>query len=263
MWELLPIQTNGARGLPFTLIQPDFPYPRASDVHILPWKDVPGDIQQWAQTIWEDIFQCIRVPVSPDDLFAWIPGTGHLTARKARWVDTERSFCAVFVDHIYVTPSNRHRQTASKLILSLCHESVRVWGIQCFAFELEHVPSSLRRRSAVPFLRYDYMWIPFFPLEEPWRLLDKAERNRYLSKLHGFHSRFAGWCVHEHPQSKNKVVLDSHNDIVWYDSLQDVLQCHIPHLHGAYMRVFNPMGKCFVFVENLYFSSTGYSGKLV
>lgn len=262
MWELLPIQTSGIAGQPFTVIQPNFPYPRSSDVRVLIWKDVPTDIQQWAQSIWEDIFECVRSPISPDDLFAWIPGVGILYATSSRWTDTDRSFRVAFVHHIYVHPGNRHRGTVPKLVCSLCHEVVSQWNIQVFAFELEQVPPSLSRKRAIPFLSFDYVWIPFFPTEDPWILLNPTETKKYLTKQQGFHSRYTGWQVYEHPQNRNRVVLDAHNDIVHCDSFQSVVRCHIPGMRGAYIRLFHPLGNNHIFVENLFFPFTRSGDKL-
>lgn len=264
MWEFLPIQTAHLKGQPFTIIQPDFPYPRSPDVRVSTWKDVPAEIQEWARTICEDCFHCVRNPASPEDLFAWIPGVGTLLAKPSRWIDSDRSFPVVFVQQVYVHPGNRGQKVTEKLVTSLCHEAVLQWGIQAFAFELESVPSSLVEKQAIPFLTFDYMWIPFWGSDEEWRPLSQRELKRCLRNVKGFHpSSYTGWRAYEHPSSKKVVVLDAHDDIVHYDSFRHILQCNIPRMRGAYVRVFAPIGTCHVFVENLYFRPSVGEHRLV
>lgn len=257
MWEFLPIQTKNNVGRPYTVIQPDFPYPRSPDVRVLFWKDVPAEIQEWALSAWRDHFEFVRNPISPDDLFAWIPGVGTLLAKRSRWMDDCRSFPVVFVLYTYVHPSSRNQQVTPKLVTSLCHEAVQLWNIHVFAFELESIPSGLTRRNAIPFLRFDYVWVPFFVYEEPWREMTHGEMKKYVRTAKGFHPvSYEGWRAYVCPSTQHVVVLDAHNDVVTYDSLRDLLRCHIPGMRGAYMRVFSPIGKASVFLENFYFEPT-------
>lgn len=254
MWEFLPIQTIDNPGRPYTLIHPDFPYPRSPDVRVSVWKDVPDDIRHWATSAWTDHFVCFRNPASPDDLLAWIPGVGVLLAKRSRWSDESRSFPVVFVVYTYIHPANRNQYVTPKLVTSLCHEAVHRWNIHVFAFELESIPRGLLRRGGIPFLKFDYVWIPFLASEEPWRLMSSGEMKRYISKQTGFHPfTYTGWRAYEHPTSKKVVVLDAHNDVAHYDSFRHLLRCHIPGIHGAYVRVFSPLGKACVFLENLHF----------
>ena len=257
MWEFLPIQTTDHQGRPYTVIHPDFPYPRSPDVRVACWKDVPQDVQAWAQSAWNDHFECVRPPAAPNDLLAWIPGVGVLLAKQSRWSDEERSFPVVFVQYTYVHPANRNQYVTPKLVTSLCSEAVHRWNIHVFAFELESIPTGLVRRQAVPFLRFDYIWIPFFAWEPPWNELSKNQMKQYLNKKTGFHPfHYAGWKAYQHPTQGSVIVLDAHNDVAHYDSFQDLLRSHIPGLRGAYIRVFSPTGRTTVFLENLFFEPT-------
>lgn len=254
MWEFLPIQTTHQVGRPYSIIYPNFPYPRSADVRVAPWKDVPQDVQEWSQSAWNDHFECVRPAAAPDDLLAWIPGVGILLAKKSRWSDEHRSFPVVFVQYTYVHPANRNQYVTPKLVTSLCFEAVQRWNIHVFAFELESIPSGLLRRGAVPFLKFDYIWIPFFAWEEAWRPLTHRELKKYMRPKTGFHPfQYAGWKAYQHPTKGSVIVLDAHNDIAHYDSFQDVLRSHIPGLRGAYLRVFSPRGQASVFLENLFF----------
>jgi hypothetical protein len=263
MWEFLPIQTKQDKGRPYTIIQRNFPYPRSSDVRVAPWKEVPKNIQDWALSAWEDAFECVRNPVAPDDLIAWIPGLGILTAKKCRWTDAERSFVVSFVSYIYVHPATRGQQVSTKLILSLCYECSQQWKTEIFAFEIEKTPPSLIRREAIPFLSFDYVWIPFLAINEPWIELSWGKMKKHLRQQHGFHSDYTGWKAYRHPSSEDVVVLDAHNDIVDYSSFSSALCCVIPGLRGAYIRIFSPLGRSHVFLENFYFEPTEVAHRLV
>jgi len=249
MWERLPIQRKTIKGPSYSFITREHEYDACKDVKMTTWKRVPAGVKAWAKSLWEDGFKIRRDPANSDDVLAWIPRKGVLLAKYGKWVGADRSTYMVYMCYNYVTRDSRGAGISEQLILSLCNECTRRWGPVRFMFELQHVPRSLR--DATPILRFSYVWIPFLSVQTPPRWVPTSDM-RMLAGYRGFHT--AQWTGYRAFEYKGmKVVLDPHNDVVYYDDYASLLSFDGLPIAGAYCRVFSPLGGVRVYVENMYF----------
>lgn len=251
MWDVFPIQCEGDNGKPLQTISPAYSYTRHPEVLVAPWKDVPEDVQTWAQMIWKDEFECQRAPIAATDLLAWIPGQATLTARRGYWMDQHQSKPMVLMNSNYVHSMLRGHRLAEKLITSLAYEVGHRWNIDAFLFEIREVPASLRRRKAVPIASFHYVWIPSFDEDPNWVVLKPKALRSVLQTTRGFHSStYPGLIGYRHAVHGRVVLLDAHDDAIYFDSLSDLST--LPGT-GRYCRVFSPVGPVHLYVENMYF----------
>ena len=120
-----------------------------------------------------------------------------------------------------------------------------------FIFEIQgKVPRGLQDIS--PFLTFTYTWIPFLSVQVPpkWKDIPMTD----FAFLPGFHPReYTGYKAFIH--DGNRVLLDPHNDIIYYDDLVSLCSFDGLPIPGAYARLFSPLGTTRVFLENMYFDS--------
>jgi len=246
MWAELPIQRYGdPPGPELECIRPGYIYPRFDDVKVSPWKNVAADVQAWALNIWSHAFSVVRAPLAPDDLFIWIPDCSTLVAKRGVWADCGRSTRMHYVTLNYVVPAKRGQNLAKHMILSMAHELSKTDNCVKFMFELHDVPRSLY--SAVPFLRFSYVWVPFFAAGD-WRKIDTAGFRRP-----GFAAdTWAGFELYE--CKGNHILFDPHDSVVWYDSFDSLLT--FDKRSGAHVRIFWPFGNVRTYAENMHFSIT-------
>jgi len=245
MWAELPIQRYGdPPGPELECIRPGHVYARFDDVSVAKWKDVPQDVQTWALNVWSHAFSVVRTPVAPDDLLIWIPESSTLVARRGVWAGAQKSTRMHYVTLNYVVPAKRGQSLAKRMILSMCHEVSKEDNCAKFMFELHDVPRSLY--SAVPILRFSYVWIPFLATES-WEKIDAAGFCRS-----GF--RADTWPGFELYSCKgNHIFIDPHDSVVWYDSFDSLMT--FDKRAGASVRLFWPFGKVRTYAENMYFSA--------
>lgn len=262
MWDVFPIQCEGDMGIPLRTISPKYVYTRHPDVQVAPWKNVPTDVRTWAQMIWKDEFDCHRVPIAPSDLLAWIPGQATLTARRGYWMDTHRSKPMALMNSNYVHSMLRGHRLAEKMITSLAHEVVRRWNIDAFLFEIREVPASLRRRKAVPIASFQYVWVPSLEEDPNWGVMTPKALRSVLQTQRGFHSStYPGMIGYRHAGHGRVVLLDAHNDAIYFDSASDLTT--LPGT-GRYCRAFSPLGPVKLYAENMYFERrTGTEGLII
>jgi hypothetical protein len=121
-------------------------------------------------------------------------------------------------------------------------------------FELTATPTSLK--TAMPFMRFTYIWIPFLSVQVPPKWKSTSDYS-FLNECPGFHSiKWKGYRAfkngHEH------IVFDPANDIVYYDNYLSLFSFDGMKLSGAYCRVFSPFGDRRIFVQNLFFDDPDY-----
>lgn len=245
MWAELPIQRYGdPPGIELECIRPGHVYPRFEDVKISKWKDVAPDVQTWALNIWSHAFSVVRTPVASEDLFIWIPDCSTLVAKRGVWANNEKSTRIHYVTLNYVVPAKRGQSLAKRMILSMCHELSKLDNCVKFMFELHDVPRSMN--NVVPFLRFSYVWIPFFATET-WEKIDVAGFRRQ-----GFTAD--AWSGFElYKCNDNHILFDPHDSVVWYDSFDSLLT--FDKRAGASVRLFWPLGNVRTYAENMHFST--------
>ena len=249
MWELLPIQrTSGRVG---TMLNHDFIYPHFPDVTTEVWKNVPSNVREWSMSIWKDEFHVRRPSMGDSDLLAWVPRIGLLAAKRGCWVGTHKSSMAVAMCFNYVDRGHREQGWSGKMIMSLCRKATDMWGPTPFMFEIQFtIPRGLR--DVQPFLSFTYTWIPFLSVEVPpkWTPIPVSD----FQKIKGFHTiETEGYLAFQN--NGNRILLDPHNDIVFYDDLLSLASFDGIPLPGAYCRIFNPLGQSKIYLANLYFDS--------
>ena len=246
MWAELPIQRyEDTPGPELECIRPGHVYPRFDDVKVSAWKGVATDVQAWALNIWSHAFSVARAPVAPDDLFIWIPECSTLVAKPGVWAAGQKSTRMHYVTLNYVVPAKRGQTLAKRMILSMAHELSKADNCVKFMFELHDVPRSLY--SAVPFLRFSYVWLPFFATDI-WEKIDPSGFRRP-----GFTADT--WSGFELYACKgNHILFDPHDSVAWYDSFDSLLT--FDKRSGAHVRLFWPFGNVRTYVENMHFATT-------
>jgi hypothetical protein len=249
MWEILPIQRTFNQGHPGTMIDRDFVYHPYSDVNTAMWKDVPKSVRDWAMSIWKDEFHLRRQPMGETDILAWIPRIGLLAGKRGHWICTSKSFPVVSIYLNYVDRGHRNMGFSGKMITSICRKITDLWGAIPFMFEIQGtIPRGLQ--SVPPFLTFEYTWIPFLSIQIPpkWTPIPTSE----FDSLRGFHPLESdGYKAFKY--NDNRILLDSHNDIVFYDNLLSLSTFDGLHIPGAYCRTFMPLGSTNIFLANLHF----------
>lgn len=240
-------------------IQPGYAYPRSEDVHVARWKDVDSAIKAWALEIWSHAFSTVRTPLHDQDYLIWIDGSATLVAKPGVLSAFERSTRMVYVTLNYVIPDKRGMGLAGKMILSMAHDlskelSKDVDDVK-FMFELHDVPRSMS--TAVPFTRFSYVWVPFFATET-WAEVSAPVGIPGFRPDHwaGFQFYTAGG-----PTGGNRIVIDPHDTVVWYDSFDSLVS--FDKRAGAYVRMIWPLGNVCVYVENTSFTDTTYEHLLL
>lgn len=249
MWELLPIQRTPGR--PGTMLNRDFLYPAFPDVNVERWKDVPANVRAWCISIWKDEFELRRPSMGDNDLLAWVPRIGLLAGKRGGWVGTQKSFTAVAVCFNYVSRAYRRQGWSGKMIMSLCRRATDMWGSTPFLFEIQWtVPRGLK--TIVPFLSFTYTWIPFLTIQVPPKWISIPIDT--FNFLPGFHpNETTGYKAFQY--NDNRILLDPHNDIVFYDDLLALSTFDGLSIPGAYCRTFHPLGNCHIYLANLYFDT--------
>lgn len=249
MWELLPIQRTPGR--PGTMLQRDFLYPAFTEVHTERWKDVPENIRAWSLSVWKDEFELRRPSMGDNDILAWVPRIGLLAGKRGGWVGDKKSFTGVAVCFNYVDRGHREQGWSGKMIMSLCRRATDIWGPTPFLFEIQwNIPRGLR--SVSPFLSFTYTWIPFLTIQVPpkWTPLSTDD----FKSLRGFHpNETIGYVAFQY--DGNRILLDPHNDIVFYDDLLSLSTFDGLPIPGAYCRMFHPLGDCHIYLANLHFDA--------
>jgi hypothetical protein len=255
MWERLPIQQTGQSGRTYSSIVPHVEYRRYSEVLIKPWKRVPYGIKEWAFSIWKEEFGCIRCPLSPEDLFAWIPGTATLVARHGRWIGSSASREINYILCNVVVSTERGKGIAQRMIESICYETCKVWGDrQAFFFELERVPQSLSNASV--FQKFRYAWFPHQQTTYTWKRMRYSEVKTYLEKEKGFHPRkYAGYIGYKTIDADvdEWCILDAYNDVVVCSTYSALSHFNRSNSSGVYARIPSSYGNVSLFAENMYF----------
>jgi hypothetical protein len=264
MWAELPIQRYGdPPGPDLECIRPNHVYPRFDDVKVSPWKKVDKQTQARALEIWSHAFSTVRTPLAPDDLFVWIPDgstalAGTLVAKPGVWANDDKSTRMHYVTLNYVVPSKRGQNLAKHMILSMAHELSKEDNFGAcvkFMFELHDVPRSLY--SAEPFLRFSYVWIPFFATET-WEKVGDAAAAGF--RRPGFTPD--AWVGFElYACGQNRILFDPHDSVAWYDSFDSLLT--FDKRSGAHVRWFWPLGNVRAYVENMHFSAPSSSEKVL
>jgi hypothetical protein len=148
----------------------------------------------------------------------------------------------------YVDPTRRREGLAQKMILTMANKL----SPRKFIFELQSVPKSLA--DATPFLRFSYVWVPHL-----WNGKYAEVLPLDAHGIPGFHpDSWAGYRMFRSGMAR--VLLDPHDDIVWYDG------CDVWDLAGfpeqgcsRYVRWFSPYGNIRVYAQNMYFTLPEYS----
>ena len=254
MWDVLPIMCEGMDGPHLGTIEPSYPFPVFSEVLVKPWKDVPEQVKEWAFMIWKEEFGSVRIPLDSTDLFAWIPAQATLIARKGYWNDYHKTKPMCIINWNYVHPEFRGYRLAEKTISTLCAAVIKEWEIDAFLFEVETIPVHLKRRKAKMLSRFDYLWVPNIGTDPDWVIMKQSELHREFSSQIGFHTKsYTGCLGYRHSKTGTRVLLDSHDDVMFYDSFGDIGT--IPG-QGRFCRVFHPYGSNYLFVQNMYFTET-------
>lgn len=257
MWDALPIQrtnqtTTAKRGL---LIDPSATYTYSSDVCSARWRDVDPRVQRWALNLWILHFGIRRCPLGPDDIFVWIPYISTLAAKLGRWSSNSASAPSAVVMCNFVDPAHRKRGAAGKMILAIAKLlSSTAMGIPTPLFELQNVPPSMS--DATPFLRFSYLWIPSSILQSTSQQ-EWVETPIHCAGIPGFHpTTWDGYRMFRNSDDSEtrRILVDPHDDIVWYDySLSDLLTANLP-VNCKYVRWFSPFGNICVYALNMRFT---------
>lgn len=254
MWESLPIQRDYNKGNNFSFIFRDKKYTAYDDVEFSRWKKVPSHIQSWSLSIWEDHYETRRNPAGENDMLFWVPQKGMLLAKYGHFVGNSKSRRMIYVCYNYVCKPYRGEGVSERLILTMANKCRETYGPITFMFELQSVPRSLS--TAVPFMKFSYIWIPFFTLEIPPKWKETRDLS-FLKRHPGFHSiHYKGYKAFEY--NGEHILFDPINDIVYYDNYMSLFSFDGMKLPGAYCRVFNPFGNYHVFVQNMYFDKPDY-----
>lgn len=254
MWDIFPIQCKEDKGAHLSTIKPDYNYTRYPDVIIKEWKDVPVEVKRWTWILWKDEFGAFRTPLGPNDLLAWIPKKATLVARRGYWVDKNKSKPMIMIHCNYTHREYRGKGIAERMIHSLGHVGRQMWSIDSFIFEVKQVPKSLVLRNAIPLRRFNYSWIPTMTTDVNWVRMKHRELIQYVFRQQGFHYKGMEGCVgFKNSVSGNSIILDSHNDVVFYDSTGDLTTLGDI---GHYCRVFSKFGSHHLYAENMYFDES-------
>lgn len=247
MWETLPIQRSPGRT--GTMIARDFIFHPHPEIKTDLWKNVPKNVQGWCFSIWKDEFQLRRPSMGDNDVLAWVPRIGILAAKRGHWIGTDKSFFAVAMCFNYVDRDHRGVGWSGRMITTLCRKVTDLYGPTPFMFEIQHiVPTGLQ--SVEPYLTFTYTWIPFISVQVPpkWTSIPLVE----FKSIPGFHpNEMVGYLAFQY--NGNRILLDPHNDIVFYDDLVSLYTFDGLQLPGAYCRIFSPLGTSKTYLANLYF----------
>jgi hypothetical protein len=255
MWESLPIQRDIDKyPIDFSFIERNKQYFSYKDVEISRWKDVPTNIQTWCLCIWKDHFQCMRNPAGENDFLFWIPQKGMLLAKYGHFIGSSKSRKMIYVCYNFICEQFRGERLSEHLILTMANVCTENYGPITFMFELQNIPASLR--SAVPIMKFTYVWIPFLYAEVPPKWKPTKDLS-FLKNQPGFHSiHYKGYKAFEY--NGEHILFDPANDIVYYENYLNLFSFDGLKLAGAYCRVFNPFGNHTIFVENMYFHRPDY-----
>jgi len=243
MWDALPIQRTTTQQRGPHLIDPSVKYPYDSEVCSARWRDVDPRVQRWALKLWILNFGIRRCPLGPDDIFVWIPYISTLAAKLGRWSGSESPSAVVMCN--FVDPAHRKRGAAGKMILAIA-KLLSNMGIPTPLFELQNVPASMS--DATPFLRFSYLWIPPSILGSQWVETQAAAADG----IPGFHpTTWDGYRMFQNQEAR-RILVDPHDDIVWYDSFSDVLT--FTECKCKYVRWFSPFGNICVYALNMRFT---------
>jgi len=204
-------------------------------------------VQTWALNLWILNFGIRRCPLGPDDILVWIPYISTLAAKLGRW---SGSASAVVMCN-FVDPAHRKRGAAGKMILAIA-KLLSNMGIPTPLFELQNVPPSMS--DATPFLRFSYLWIPsILGLDSQQWVETQASA---ACGIPGFHpTTWDGYRMFQNSERENRrILVDPHDDIVWYDSFSDVLTANLPIRDCKYVRWFSPFGNICVYALNMRFT---------
>jgi len=263
MWDALPIQrrprtTTTSATSEFSRIDPDAKYaktPKDADVCCSRWRDVDPGVQRWALNLWILHFGIKRCPLGPDDIFVWIPFVSTLAAKLGRW--SEGSPAAAVIMCNFVDPSYRQRGAVKRMILTIARALYDCAGNPVPFFELQNVPTSMS--DATPFMRFSYVWIPNVSSSSEW--VETADID--CDGIPGFHpSTWDGYRMFRHSRNRRRILVDPHDDIVWNDSIADVLSANIP-VSSKYVRWFSQYGNIRVYALNVYFTPDENRGGLI
>jgi len=244
MWDALPIQRCGDHDRGFgDTIDPTVQYPSYPEVCVSEWRNVDLPTRKWAMSLWYVHFGIKRCPVGPRDLFLWIPYVSTLVAKLGALRIDSANIDMATVHCNYVDPSRRGEGLAQKMILTMANRL----SPRKFMFELQNVPASLK--SAVPFRRFVYVWIP--------QVFSNtfAEVSVDARGIPGFHpNSWEGYRMFRDGEGR-RILMDPHDDIVWCDSIASVLSFHGGGSGGRYVRWFSPYGNICVYAQNMRFSA--------
>jgi hypothetical protein len=233
------------------MIDREFLYTPDPDVQTACWKDAPKHVRKWCLSVWKDEFGLRRSSMGDTDIVAWVPRISILAAKRGRWIGPEKSFNVVAMCFNYVDREHRQKGWSGKLIMTLCHKATEVWGPTPFIFEIQDsVPRGLR--DIKPFLRFTYTWIPFLYVQVPpkWKPISLDG----FASIPGFHpNETSGYLAFQHEHDGHRVLLDPHNDILFYDDFVSLCTFDAIQTAGAYCRIFSPIGTSQIFLENMYF----------
>ena len=249
MWETLPIQRSPGRA--GTMIDREFDYQSYPEINTDVWKNVPKHVRDWCFSVWKDEFELRRPSMGDDDVLAWIPRIGILAAKRGHWIGIDKSFMVVAMCFNYVDRGHRQKGWSGRMITTLCRKVTDLYGPTPFMFEIQHaIPRGLL--SVKPYLTFTYTWIPFISVQVPpkWTSIHLSE----FKRIPGFHpNEMVGYLAFQY--NGNRVLLDPHNDIVFYDDLVSLCTFDGLPLPGAFCRVFSPIGNSKTYLANLYFDS--------
>jgi len=246
MWDALPIQQSTAHSFPnFSRIDPLAKYahmPKDTGVCCSRWRDVDANVQLWALKLWILHFGIQRCPLGPDDFFVWIPFVSTLAAKLGRW----NTLPAATIVCNFVDPAYRGRGAVRRMILTVA-AALYSAGNPIPFFELQNVPQSMSK--ATSFRRFSYIWVPTLPVSTAEWVETPID---CCNDIPGFHpTTWAGFRMFRH--ESRRILVDPHDDIVWYDSIADVLTAKIP-VSSKYVRWFSPYGNIRVYALNVHFT---------
>jgi len=254
MWDALPIQQSTAHSFRnFSRIDPLAKYahaPKDTGVYCSRWRNVDPNVQRWALNLWILNFGIQRCPLGPDDFFVWIPFVSTLAAKLGRWntlpAGVPAGVAAATIVCNFVDPTYRGRGAVRRMILTIARALYGAGNPIPF-FELQNVPQSMSK--ATTFRRFSYVWIPDLPHTE-W--VETPIDCSSVADIPGFHpTTWAGFRMFR--RESRRILVDPHDDIVWYDSIVDVLTARIP-VSSKYVRWFSPYGNIRVYALNVYFT---------